>query len=293
VTIRIDGHQGVVRARETERIGGRIKLKWFKHDSNANTDAKLRKLRLKYGMEGYGLYWYCLELIAQNVEKHNLTFELEHDAEILAHDTGIHFERIQEMMQDMVKLGLFENNTGAITCMKMAMRLDETTSKHPKIKLLQDTIRNNSRQSPDSLPIDSGQSPARTEQNRTEQIRTEVQDASRPVLTKKFSKPTFQEVASYCKERGNTVSPNRFMNFYDSNGWKVGKNPMKNWKAAIHTWEEREGGNHATRQPVDNSAIGQVRAANERARQRENTNRQPDAPNLGANDNDVRPPLEV
>jgi hypothetical protein len=167
-------------------------MKWFKHDSNANTDAKLRKLRLKYGMEGYGLYWYCLELIAQNVEKHNLTFELEHDAEILAHDTGIHFERVQEMMNDMVKLGLFENNTGAITCMKMAMRLDETTSKHPSIKLLQDSIRSRSIQSPDSLPTISGQSPARTEQNRTDKNRTEETPLSGDARPQSDVKAVFQ-----------------------------------------------------------------------------------------------------
>ena len=37
-------------------------MKWFKHDSNANTDAKLKRVRMKYGMQGYGLYWYCLEI---------------------------------------------------------------------------------------------------------------------------------------------------------------------------------------------------------------------------------------
>ncbi len=58
------------------------------------------------------------------------------------------------------------------------------------------------------------------------------------------------------------------------------------------SWAPPAGGNHATRQPVDNSAIGQVRAANERARQRENANRQSDAPSVGAHDDDVRPPLE-
>ena len=149
-------------------------MKWFKHDSNANTDAKLRKLRIKYGMEGYGLYWYCLELIAQNVDKNNLTFELEHDAEIISHDTGIHVERVQEMMTSMVNLGLFENNNGAVTCLKMAIRLDETTSKNVQIKQLQDQIRINSRQSPDSLPTQSGDSPARIDKNRTEENRTEV-----------------------------------------------------------------------------------------------------------------------
>lgn len=104
-------------------------MKWFKHDSNANVDAKLKKLRAKYGLQGYGLYWLILEYIAMNVEKHNLTFELEHDAETLAADTGLHIDVVQEMMTYMVERGLFENASGVITCLKMATRTDEYTQK--------------------------------------------------------------------------------------------------------------------------------------------------------------------
>ena len=102
-------------------------MKWFKHDSNASMDAKLKRVRAKYGFEGYGIYWYCLELIAQNIDKNNLTFELEHDAELIAIDTGIHYELIQEMMQEFVRLKLFENTDGIITCLKMRERTDEYT----------------------------------------------------------------------------------------------------------------------------------------------------------------------
>lgn len=55
---------------------------------------------------------------------------------------------------------------------------------------------------------------------------------------KRFIKPTLEEIQAYCKERSNTVNPERFMDYYESNGWRVGKNPMKDWKAAIRTWEK-------------------------------------------------------
>lgn len=109
-------------------------MKWYKHDSNAHMDAKLRKVRIKYGMEGYGLYWYCLELIAQEVDEHNLSFELEHDAEIIGYDTNIDQERVQEMMETMCKLGLFEDKSGVITCLKMAKRLDQSMTSNPKMR---------------------------------------------------------------------------------------------------------------------------------------------------------------
>ena len=118
-------------------------MKWIKHDSTANQDAKLKRLRMKYGLEGYGLYWYCLELIAAEVDQNKLTFELEHDAEIISFDTGIHYERVQEMMTYMVKLKLFEQNNGAITCMKLAKRLDKSMTSNPVMRKMIEEIRKN------------------------------------------------------------------------------------------------------------------------------------------------------
>jgi len=55
--------------------------------------------------------------------------------------------------------------------------------------------------------------------------------------TLRFTPPTLEEVKNYCKERNNNVDAERFIDYYTSNGWKVGKNNMKDWKAAIRTWE--------------------------------------------------------
>lgn len=59
------------------------------------------------------------------------------------------------------------------------------------------------------------------------------------VSTKKFIPPTVEEVRSYCQERGNKVDPQAFVDYYTSNGWMVGRNRMKDWKAAVRgTWEK-------------------------------------------------------
>ena len=68
---------------------------------------------------------------------------------------------------------------------------------------------------------------------------------SNDILIKKetnsrFVPPTLDEVRAYCNERNNLVDPEAFIAFYQSNGWKVGKNPMKNWKSAIITWEKND-----------------------------------------------------
>ena len=52
--------------------------------------------------------------------------------------------------------------------------------------------------------------------------------------------PTLEDVKAYCNERNNRVDPERFIDYYTANGWKVGKNPMKDWKAAVRTWERQD-----------------------------------------------------
>lgn len=57
---------------------------------------------------------------------------------------------------------------------------------------------------------------------------------------KKFIAPSVEDVEEYCKVRGNSVDAKRFIDYYTSNGWKVGKNPMKDWKAAVRNWERSD-----------------------------------------------------
>lgn len=57
---------------------------------------------------------------------------------------------------------------------------------------------------------------------------------------KRFTPPTVEQVKLYCIERGNTVDAENFFDFYEAKGWKVGNQPMKDWRAAVRTWEKRE-----------------------------------------------------
>ena len=57
---------------------------------------------------------------------------------------------------------------------------------------------------------------------------------------KKFKKPTLDEVQQYCSERNNNISAEKFIDYYESNGWKVGRNSMKDWKATIRNWEKNQ-----------------------------------------------------
>lgn len=162
-------------------------MKWFKHDACAGMDAKLKKLRLRYGLEGYGLYWYLLECIARTVEPHNLTYELEEDSEVLAAELNMNREQVEEMMVFMVDLSLFENTDGIVTCLKMRERSDEYTNKLLKTANIVGT---NSRQSRDKVRSN------RIEQNRREENRIETTRSP----AKAGSRPPVQEIVDLYHE---------------------------------------------------------------------------------------------
>ena len=61
--------------------------------------------------------------------------------------------------------------------------------------------------------------------------------ASTTTKRKRFEKPTLSQITQYCLERNNNVNAEQFYDYYESNGWKVGKNAMKDWKACVRTWE--------------------------------------------------------
>ena len=68
----------------------------------------------------------------------------------------------------------------------------------------------------------------------------DIVEAAPPTRAKRFIPPTVDEVRAYCQDRQNGVDPQRFVDYYSSNGWMVGKNKMKDWKAAVRTWEQKD-----------------------------------------------------
>ena len=72
-----------------------------------------------------------------------------------------------------------------------------------------------------------------------ESIVEEETVAEAPSPSKRFVKPTLEQVKEYCLSRKNNIDAQHFMDFYESKGWKVGNQPMKDWKACVRTWEQR------------------------------------------------------
>lgn len=118
-------------------------MNWFKHDTDATQDAKIKKLLIRFGAIGYAIYFHCLELIAAETSDNNLTFELEHDSEIIASNLFIKDETgksgveiVEDIMRYIVNLGLFQEAGGRIFCFKLLKRLDASMTSNPRFRAM-------------------------------------------------------------------------------------------------------------------------------------------------------------
>lgn len=116
-------------------------MKWFPHDTDATQDAKIRKLLIKHGAVGYAIYFHCLELIAAEISESNLTFELEHDSEIIADNLHIKgtadksgIDIVQEIMRTILSLNLFEQSEGRIFCFKLLKRVNTSMTSNERFR---------------------------------------------------------------------------------------------------------------------------------------------------------------
>lgn len=91
----------------------------------------------------------------------------------------------------------------------------------------------------------------------------------------RFVPPSLREVEAYCSERRNGVDPQAWLDHYESNGWRVGRNPMKDWKAAVRTWERQRGfGPQGAQAPLPPRPKGPDPALEKARKQREEWERE-------------------
>lgn len=106
---------------------------------------------------------------------------------------------------------------------------------------LQSALQDEPQSEPRTVPQTVSQS-GRNIRHKTKDKDVDLKESKTKKVSSKFVKPSVDEVIAYCKERNNQVDASRFVDYYDANGWRIGKNPMKDWKAAVRTWERNSYG---------------------------------------------------
>jgi hypothetical protein len=223
---------------------------YFPHDCNARNDPKILALRSVFGAEGYGVYFMLVEMLREQPDyKLRLTKYLY---DTLAMQMQVQKERLQEIV-DSCCTDFAEGDSTLLvndgeylysaSLLRRMGRVDdisrlrrEAAKKRWENKPCKDYQEfPESKQDANAQQMQSKEKQSRAEKSRAEQTRAEKKSTG--TSRSQFTPPSLDDVAAYCRERGNTVDPQRWFDYYTSNGWMVGKNHMKDWKAAVRTWE--------------------------------------------------------
>lgn len=215
---------------------------WLKLHKDFFQRKEIKRLRKIAGGDTYTII-YLKMLLRSIMSNGKLYFDgLEDDfASELALDLDEKEENVQITIQYLLKIGLLEmcsdeeyylpdtkDSTGCETA--AASRMRRCRAKKEQLE------RNNV-----TRMLQSGYGEKEKELEKDKEIEKEIDSsASTTTKRKRFEKPTLSQITQYCLERNNNVNAEQFYDYYESNGWKVGKNSMKDWKACVRTWERNE-----------------------------------------------------
>ena len=218
------------------------KYYWLKLKDDFFRDKRIKKLRRIAGGDTYTVIYLKMQLLSirnngyliyEGIEDNfaeELALELDEDTEnvkvtlAFLHGNGM----IEETEQDKFLM------TETIKCIGSESASAERVRKYRAKK--QQALQCNTQVTIGNTEL---------EKEKDLEIDTEIEIDKEPEAeqekpkgkAKRFTKPTLAEVQAYCNERNNNVDADHFYDYYEANGWKVGKNSMKDWKASVRTWE--------------------------------------------------------
>ena len=169
---------------------------------------------------------------------------IPYNAEMLASVTGHQIGTVKQALLIFKDLGLIDVlENGAIYMLDIQNFIGRGSSEADRKREYRQRIETDRTNVQTKVREISEKSPPEIEIELEKEIKIEKEidsSASTTTKRKRFEKPTLSEIKAYCIERKNNVNAEHFFDYYESNGWKVGKNSMKDWKAAVRTWERSE-----------------------------------------------------
>jgi hypothetical protein len=232
---------------------------YFSHDYTARSDDKIKQLIRRHGMTGYGIYWAIVEDLYQNANA------LRIDCDGIAYDLRADCEMVRSVLFDFE---LFVHDGEKFGSHSVQRRLDQRNEKSKKARESASYRWNNA----NALQTKSDRNAikeSKVKEIKIKESKEENTDVSPPapvrVKREVFRPPTLGEVKNHATETmsGSRDAPEAFHDYYTSNGWKVGRNPMKDWKAAYKNWIKREK-NGTYQQPISGQQFaGQTKPESE------------------------------
>ena len=213
------------------------KFYWLKLHRNFFKRHDIRIIEEMPNGKDYILFY--LKLLLESVDHEgSLRFSdtIPYNESMLSVVTNTNVDIVRSAMKIFIELGMISILDDKTIYMDEVSKMIGSETKWAEKKRLQ-------RAKEDNVPKLSSNCPTEIEKELEKELEKDIErSAALPVVdtpqkSKVFRPPSVDDVAEYCRERNNNVDPERFVNFYEMKGWMVGKNRMKDWKAAVRTWE--------------------------------------------------------
>lgn len=235
---------------------------YFSHDFGARNDPKLQEVLMEHGVAGLGIFWCVIEHLYEQCGKMPLrsikaiAFGLHTDVkavESVVKDFGL-FKYDDECFWSESVLGRLKKRDDANESRrqkrlaylrkKKESQLEvnlKTTPSQPQDDTIikeKESKGKESKEKDTSTDVDAELN--NQEENKTKEEIKEQPPSPRKKSATQFKPPTIEEVRSYIAERNSNVDPETFWNFYEAKGWMIGRNKMKDWKACVRTWKNKD-----------------------------------------------------
>ncbi|WP_050810413.1 Lin1244/Lin1753 domain-containing protein [Odoribacter laneus] len=230
-------------------------MEYFSHNYYARNDPKMVKLMMRYALLGIGAYWCIVEMLYENggyilrSEYERISFELHSD-----------YETIKDIIENFELFAFkgekFYSNT-VLRRLKKRQEKSEKARQSIAARWEKHSFdSDNSKLYTDVLLSNNERNTNKKEKNKKNKIKINYIPPKSPLEPKERNiiPPTLERVKAYCLKRKNNIDPIKFINHYTAKNWMIGKNKMKDWQAAIRTWEANE----KTQQPIKTTEYGKA-----------------------------------
>lgn len=216
---------------------------WIKLEKDFLNSSQIKVIKHMPNGKDYIIFYLALMLESTNSEGHLRFSELvPYNEEMLASITDTNVDIVRSAMVIFQQLGMIQIlGNGTIFLPDVPKRVGKESDSAERVRLYREREKSKLLQcNADVTKCNDNIEEEKSKEENIKEESKEEKDADAPLSTcKRFVKPTLEEIKEYCLERKNNVDAETFYNFYEAKGWKIGKEPMKSWKACIVTWEKR------------------------------------------------------
>lgn len=208
---------------------------YFSHDSNAKDDPKCVLMIEQLGMEAYGIYWMLIETLR---DQPDYAYPIA-NIPALARRYNTSAEKVRTVVYNYQLFTVKDDLIFFSESLNRRMQVLETKRiKRSEAGRLGNATRwGTSQTDRNAITMRSQFIASKVKKSKEEKKESIKKDA---VERRAFVAPSLNELRAFIAEKGlKNVDAERFIDYYTANGWRAGKNPMKDWRAAVRNWDRR------------------------------------------------------